>query len=457
MAADSSSGRSGVTSEESEAEPATATIEGLFADLLTLREAVDERTLHPEIQDVKHLLVEAHGRGMIDSGMRELDSRDAAEAFVGSVIFATPLLVEDGIFDIAEYLFNFTVYNVPVFLIANTLFVVFMTYALLEWTGRNRAETEMVFGVVPVRLLMTLVISFVVATLLMTVWGRVGGWQSPVEAIARINVLWTVGSLGAALGDIVSKGDPGPDIDTEAIAAAIEHGQGVETVTIREPPASVKRLSDGALVEELNRVFDTLESAVETESHRSEINRLREQTIQAALDDVFGEQIQKYTSRDVAEAFVGSIFFSIPFLVEDGVFDIADFFLSFRIGLFPVSFLANAVFVLVMILALVYWAGPQDVQVNRPILGFIPRRLIGIAVVSFLTAGALMTMWGRVDNWQDPIVALARISVVWTVASFGAALGDILPGESSGDDINDDLADFGRLGESRDGSTDRDR
>ena len=454
MSAESSPGASSAAPEGEG--PSTATIEELFVDLATLRELHGD-VVTAEIQDVEHLLVEAHGRGMIESGTRELDSRDVAEAFVGSVIFATPLLVEDGIFDIAAYLFDATVSNVPVFLIANTLFVVFMTYALLEWTGRNRSETETLFGVVPVRLLMTLVISFVVAAVLMTVWGRVGGWQSPVEAIARINVLWTVGSLGAALGDIVSKGDPGPDVDTEAITAAVERNPGVESATIQEPPASVTRLSDGALVDELNRQFDTLESAVETESHRSEINRLREQTIQAALDDVFGEQIQKYTSRDVAEAFVGSIFFSIPFLVEDGVFDIADFFLSFRIGLFPVYFLANAVFVLVMILALVYWAGPQDVQVNRPILGFIPRRLIGIAVVSFLTAAALMTMWGRVDNWQDPVVALARISVVWTVASFGAALGDILPGESSGDDINDDLADLGRVGEDRDGPTDRER
>ena len=94
-------------------------------------------------------------------------------------------------------------------------------------------------------------------------------------------------------------------------------------------------------------------------------------------------------------------------------------------------------------LALVYGAGPPDGQGDRPVFGVIPRRLVGIAVVSFLTAAALMTMWGRVGEWQEPVVALARISVVWTVASFGAALGDIFPGESSGDDINDDLSALG--------------
>ncbi|MFC7058286.1 DUF2391 family protein [Halovenus salina] len=376
-------------------------------------------------------MLEAHERGLIDSGVRHLSARDAAEAFVGSVIFASPLLVEDGIFDIGDYLFEVTFAGAPVFLIANTLFVVLMTYALLGWTGQNRDETAILFGVVPARLVMTLGVSFLVAAVLMTVWGRVGGWESPLEALARINVIWTVGSLGAALGDILA------DDDTQEIAS--HHTATTGRAVGPERPEAIQRLTDGALVDALQREFDDLGSAF---GDRQEVERLREQTVDAALDDGFGDRIQKYTSRDVAEAFVGSIFFAIPFLVEDGVFDVAEFFLSFQVGSFPVFFFVNTVFVLAMILALVYWAGPQDVQINRPILGFIPRRVVGIALVSFLTAGALMTMWGRVE-WSEPVVALARISVVWTVASFGASLGDILPGESSGDDINDDLVALG--------------
>jgi uncharacterized membrane protein len=294
---------------------------------------------------------------------------------------------------------------------------------------------------------MVLSISFVVATVLMTVWGRVDGWESPIEAVARINVIWTVGSLGAALGDIVSNNEPSPTaVHREHRGMLDASGAQSDLVdTDTEVPASVRQLSDGELVEELNVQFDDLESVVSDSSNREEVNRIREETIQATLDTTFGDRIQKYTSRDIAEAFVGSIFFAIPFLVEDGVFEIADFFLSFQIGVFPVFFLLNTAFVFLMILALVYWAGPQDVHVSRPIFGFIPRRLVGIATVSFLTAAALMTMWGRVGNWQDPVVALARISVVWTVASFGASLGDILPGESSGDDINDDLAELSEM------------
>lgn len=44
-----------------------------------------------------------------------------------------------------------------------------------------------------------------------------------------------------------------------------------------------------------------------------------------------------------------------------------------------------------------------------------------------------MTMWDRVANWEDLIVAITRISVGRRLLQ--AALGDILPGESSGDDI----------------------
>ena len=419
------------------------TIEDLLSTLSELTAEGHTPEKRAEIREIERLLVEAHGRGLIDSGARDLDARDAAEAFVGSVVFASPLLVEDGIFDIARYLFETDVFGVPVFLMANTLFVVLMTHALIEWTGRDRDETRTLLGAVPARLLMTLLVSFLVATLLMTVWGRVGGWRSPVESLARINVLWTVGALGAALGDILSD-DASAAVDAPAAGPSrsdAAHGSRPDAEAPAEP---LSGLTDGELVGALHEGFSDLESTAEDPADRNDVDRLRERTTRATLDDAFDGRIEKYTGRDIAEAFVGSVVFSIPFLVEDGVFDVAAFFLSFRVGGLPVYLLVNAAFVLLMVLSLVYWAGPQDVRVSRPIFGVVPRRLVGIAAVSFLTAAMLTTMWGRVGGWQDPVVALARISVVWTVASFGAALGDVLPGESSGSDINDDLAALGR-------------
>jgi uncharacterized membrane protein len=402
-------------------------VEDLLEDLDGLGGAESDEA-RTEIRETKDLVAAAHERGLIESGRRELQASDAAEAFVGSVVFASPLLVEGGIFGIGDYLFTATFGGVPVFLAANTLFVVLMTHALLEWTGRNREETAMLFGRIPLRVVMILAVSFVVATALMTVWGRVS-WARPTESLARINVIWTVGSLGAALGDILA----GDAETTPTVAAATDHP------TPKRPASRVggdlvesEELTDSALVVALQEQFDELEAAVGNAAERREVQRLRVEAVEAAMDRALGDRIRKYTGRDIAEGFVGSIFFAVPFLVEDGVFEVAAYFLSFRLGAFPVFFMLNAVFVVLMIAALVYWAGPQDVQVYRPVFGVIPRRLVGIAVVSFLTAAALMTMWGRVGEWQEPVVALARISVVWTVAAFGAALGDILPGESSG-------------------------
>jgi uncharacterized membrane protein len=275
----------------------------------------------------------------------------------------------------------------------------------------------------------------------MIVWGRVDILGDPVESLARINVIWTVGSLGAALGDILSDSsssqtvtDYNKALQQESLHSHTSAGESVGSNRLED----VETLTDSALVAMLNEQFDELTSVVDRED-RAEVARIREQMTHATFGDVFGDRIHKYTSRDIAEAFVGSIFFSVPFLVEDGVFDVAEYFLSFQISLFPVYFLVNTVFVLLMIQTLVYWAGPQDVKMSRPIFGVIPRRLIGISIISFLTAAAMMTMWGRVGDWNEPVVALARISVVWTVASFGAALGDILPGESSGTDISENL------------------
>ncbi|MFB6301063.1 MAG: DUF2391 family protein [Halobacteriales archaeon] len=414
-------------------------VEDLIRQLEELGDTIESSSARDEIQETKELLAAASDRGLIDTGVRRLDVNDAAEAFVGSVIFASPLLVEDGVFDIANHLFQRTLVGIPLFLIANTVFVVVMTYALLEWTGRDKAEHHLLFGRIPTRVVMILVVSFVVATILMTVWGRVGDWQPPTEAVARVNVLWTVGSIGAALGDILSADDA--DDHAPDLADLRPNERSADII----PTGADESISDGEFLRNLNEQLADLEARVDNDSARSEVQQLRARTQEAISDEQFGDNIRKYTSRDIAEAFVGSIFFSIPFLIEDGVFDVAEYFLSFRIGEFPLFFLLNAGFVLVIVTALVYRTGPQDVQVSRPLFGIIPRRLVGITLVSFLTAAALMTMWGRVNGWQDPTMAVARISVVWTVASFGAALGDILPGESSGDDINDDIADIGEM------------
>ena len=188
---------------------------------------------------------------------------------------------------------------------------------------------------------------------------------------------------------------------------------------------------------ELEDVFeqlDELEGSVTSSEERREVRRLR-----GMLERVPGrERIKKYTTRDIAEGFVGGIIFALPLLVEDGVFEIAEWFVEFSPGGIPVFFIVNALFVLGMTAGLLYYADFRQVQVTKPIFGLIPRRYVGVLGVSLLTAFLMLLMWGRLHE-EDPtaIEQVARVTVIWAAAAFGAALGDILPGESTGQDVSE--------------------
>ena len=129
----------------------------------------------------------------------------------------------------------------------------------------------------------------------------------------------------------------------------------------------------------------------------------------------------------MAEAFIGSTLIGLPLLVEDGVFNIAEFFSETVVGGVPVAFLANVVFTVGVVIALLYYTDIQRVEITDPLLGIVPRRLLGVLVISLGAAALLMGMWGRLEG-VDPWLALCRISVVWAGMAVGASLGDILPG-----------------------------
>lgn len=194
-------------------------------------------------------------------------------------------------------------------------------------------------------------------------------------------------------------------------------------------------------IEDVLSQLEELEGTVDDPHERREVRQTISLVDRLSVDGV-GERIRKLTRRDVAEAFVGSILLSLPLLVEDGVYDIGDHFVET-----PIFFALNVVFVASIAAGLLYYADFRDVAIHRPILGVVPRRFLAVLLISFTTATITMTLWGRVEGWEDPSVALARISVIWAAAAFGAALGDILPGESRGTDMYDELDQFGeRLG-----------
>ena len=193
-------------------------------------------------------------------------------------------------------------------------------------------------------------------------------------------------------------------------------------------------------VEDVLEQLRVLERTVTTPEERREVERAKRMLKRVPGSD----RIRKYTTRDIAEGVVGGIVFSLPLLVEDGVFEIAEWFLEFTVGPLPVFLVVNSIFVVALATGLLYATDFRDVRITRPILGVVPRRLVGVLVISFIVAAGMMFMWGRLHE-EDPtaLERLGRITVLWAASALGATLGDILPGESSGTDIGDLIADIG--------------
>ncbi len=202
-----------------------------------------------------------------------------------------------------------------------------------------------------------------------------------------------------------------------------EGSPGSDRLTDRENPD----------IDDLLAELDSLQRAVDEPHEREQVRRTISLVERMPGSAAFTTRISKYTTRDVAESVVGGILLSLPLLVEDGVFDIAEWFVATTVGPVPVLLAANALFVVGVTAGILYYADFRDVRVENPILGVVPHRLIGVLTVSFLVAASMMFLWGRLHE-GDPsgMEVLGRVTVIWAASSFGAVLGDILPGESEG-------------------------
>ena len=194
------------------------------------------------------------------------------------------------------------------------------------------------------------------------------------------------------------------------------------------------------LLAKLDALRDTVDEGHEREEVRQTISLVERMPGTGAL----AERITKYTTRDLAESFVGAVLFALPLLVEGGVFEIATWFAAVTPGGVPVFLLAHVGFVLLLTAGLLYFADFRQIEISHPILGVIPRRYAGILLVSLFTSAFMLFLWGRLHA-GDPtgLERVARVAVVWAAAAFGAGLGDILPGESQGEDIGEIDLDFG--------------
>ncbi|WP_254862060.1 DUF2391 family protein [Halovivax gelatinilyticus] len=208
-------------------------------------------------------------------------------------------------------------------------------------------------------------------------------------------------------------------------------------------PAADRVRDDRYDVADVLDQLDELEATVSSDAARRDVQRTRRM-----VERVPGSRrIGKLTVRDLAEATVGAIVFALPLLVEDGVFEIAEWFTATTVGSIPLFLVANVLLVVGLTAGVLYATDFRDV-VKRPVFGLVPRRLVVVLAVSFAVAASTMYLWGRLHE-EDPtaLEAFGRITAIWAAAALGASIADMLPGESSGTDIGDRLSELSDRGE----------
>jgi uncharacterized membrane protein len=222
----------------------------------------------------------------------------------------------------------------------------------------------------------------------------------------------------------VSGDSSGPESATDDSDDTSARGSAPRTADkdARGSPAAEIAEDDEELRDLLSE-FDALAETVDSPEERQRVRAARNAAVVAANDDdVFGQVIKGYDRADIAEAFVGSLLFGIPMFVEGGTNEVGEF-----LAATPIALAGTVVGAIGLVVGILYVAEIQDVRVYKPLLGFIPRRLIGTIGVSFGTALVIMTAWGRVA-WSEPLLAFATVVAAFVPMSLGAALGDILPG-----------------------------
>lgn len=152
----------------------------------------------------------------------------------------------------------------------------------------------------------------------------------------------------------------------------------------RTPP------TDGVGIAEVMTRLEGLEATVDSSAERQEVRHVRRMRERVPG----GEHIYTYTTRDIAEGILGGIVFSLPLLVEDGVFAIAEWFAVIRVGTVPALLLVNFLFIVALISGLLYHTDIRQVH-GRLVFGIVPKRLVVILFISLVVAVSSMLLWGR--------------------------------------------------------------
>lgn len=172
-------------------------IEDVLADLEELEDLVDSPAERERVRETIRTVRRVQPRGLVSGFRSAFGSRDAGEALVGSFLFGVPMLVEGGTLEVGSF-----VATSPLYLGLTVAFGLTLTLGILHAARFESVEADLLFGVVPVRLVSILGIACLLAVFLMTVWGRVD-WATPWVAASQTAVTAIVMAVGAAIGDVL--------------------------------------------------------------------------------------------------------------------------------------------------------------------------------------------------------------------------------------------------------------
>jgi uncharacterized membrane protein len=183
--------------------------------------------------------------------------------------------------------------------------------------------------------------------------------------------------------------------------------------------APVEPTTVAALVDEL----EALERTAPTAERRERIGAVKRLAADVAPEPaIFGRTIVGFDRSDAGEAFLGAVLFGIPMAVEGGTQEAGAF-----LAAHPLALVGTVVATVALVVGILYVADIQDVRIHRPLLGLVPRRLVGVLGIATLTSVCLLAGWGRLSSATAAVVA-GELAVATLPTAMGAALGDILPG-----------------------------
>jgi len=171
-------------------------IDDALDELEELEELVDTAEEREQVREAMRAVRRARPR-LFGRLRDDFDLRDAGEALVGSFIFGIPMVVEGGTLEIGVY-----IATRPAYVVLTALLGLAFVLGILRAVEFEKVEEDLLFGLVPRRLLGILAIAGGTALVLMTIWGRVD-WTTPAVAASQTLVTAVVMAVGASLGDVL--------------------------------------------------------------------------------------------------------------------------------------------------------------------------------------------------------------------------------------------------------------